>query len=190
MHVKKKYLSNMIMIGLIVVIMGAGIAIACFMMGDEPQVQLGSQFTEPSLADDVGDRTCTVTIVCNTVLENIDQLNQVKMPYVPADGVILKQVTVSFTQGETVFDVLQRVCQNGNIQLEYSWTPIYDSYYVEGINHLYEFDCGPESGWMYLVNGKFPNYGCSSYALQGNEEIVWCYTCKGLGSDVVAGGMD
>ena len=33
---------------------------------------------------------------------------------------------------------------------------MYNSYYVEGIGNLYEFDCGSESGWMYKVNGWFP----------------------------------
>ena len=89
-----------------------------------------------------------------------------------------------------MFDVLQRVCEASELQLEYSWTPLYDSYYVEGINHLYEFDCGFESGWMYKVNGWFPNYGCSAYELQGGEEIVWYYTCKGLGTDVGAERME
>ena len=40
---------------------------------------------------------------------------------------------------------------------------------------------------MYKVNGWFPNYGCSSYELEGNETIVWCYTCVGLGADVGGG---
>ena len=80
--------------------------------------------------------------------------------------------------------MLKRVCDNAGIQLEYSWTPIYDSYYIEGINYLYEFDCGPESGWMYKVNGWFPNRGCSSYNLSDGDSIVFCYTCRGLGKDV------
>ena len=63
---------------------------------------------------------------------------------------------------------------------------MYDSYYIEGINHLYEFDCGEQSGWMYKVNEWFPNYGCSSYELSDGDVIVWCYTCKGLGTDVGA----
>ena len=71
-----------------------------------------------------------------------------------------------------------------NIQIEYSWTPMYDSYYIEGINHLYEFDCGEQSGWMYKVNEWFPNYGCSSYEVGDGDVIVWCYTCMGLGADV------
>lgn len=183
---KKNQISNLIMVGLIAVIMIAGIASAWFLMGNETVPQLGSQYTEPLLPDDDGDCTCTVTIVCHAILANVNELSQSKLPYVPADGIILKQVTVSITPGETVFDALKRVCDRGNIQLEYSWTPVYDSYYVEGINHLYEFDCGPESGWMYQVNGVLPSYGCSSYELRGGEEIVWCYTCEGLGADVGA----
>ena len=116
----------------------------------------------------------------------MDNLEPAKAPYVPDNGVILREVTVEFEEGETVFDVLNRVCKQYNIPIEYSWTPMYDSYYIEGINNLYEFDCGSESGWMYKVNGWFPNYGCSSYYLTGGEKIVWCYTCNGLGEDVGA----
>jgi hypothetical protein len=130
--------------------------------------------------------TCTITIRCDTILDNMDNLDPAKAPYVPDDGVILREVTVEFEEGETVFDVLNRVCKQYNIPIEYSWTPMYDSYYIEGINNLYEFDCGSESGWMYKVNGWFPNYGCSSYYLTGGEKIVWCYTCNGLGEDVGA----
>ena len=130
--------------------------------------------------------TCTITIRCDTILDNMDNLEPAKAPYVPDNVVILREVTVEFEEGETVFDVLNRVCKQYNIPIEYSWTPMYDSYYIEGINNLYEFDCGTESGWMYKVNGWFPNYGCSSYYLTGGENIVWCYTCNGLGEDVGA----
>ena len=106
--------------------------------------------------------------------------------YVPDSGTILPTTTVTFTQGETVFDVLKRICDARGIQIEYSYTLLYGSYYVEGINNLREFDCGQQSGWMYKVNGWFPNYGCSEYILDAGDEIVWCYTCKGLGTDVGA----
>lgn len=129
-------------------------------------------------------KTCTITIRCDTILDNLENLTAGKEAYVPANGCILSTSTVEFEEGETVFDVLERVCSYAGIQLEYSWTPMYNSYYIEGINHLYEFDCGNESGWMYKVNGWFPNYGCSSYTLQGGDTIVWCYTCNGLGADV------
>ena len=93
---------------------------------------------------------------------------------------------MTFTDGDTVFDALKAVCRDYGIQLEYSWTPAYGSYYIEGIHNLYEFDCGNLSGWMYSVNGWFPNYGCSKYRLKDGDYIKWLYTCKGLGSDVGA----
>lgn len=128
--------------------------------------------------------TCTIEIRCDTILDNMENLDAGKDSYVPGNGVILGTTTVSFTEGETVFDVLMRVCSQNGIPLEYSYTPLYESYYVEGINYLYEFDCGSESGWMYKVNGWFPNYGCSDYTLSQGDAIVWCYTCNGLGADV------
>ena len=127
---------------------------------------------------------CTIQIVCDTILKNKGNLTPGKEGYVPSSGVILGTTKVDFTEGETVFDVLQRACTQNNIQIEYAYTPIYESYYIEGINHIYEFDCGSESGWMYKVNGWFPNYGCSSYTLEDGDSIVWCYTCNGLGADV------
>lgn len=133
-------------------------------------------------AEDVN--ICTITILCDTILDNLDNLDDGKEAYVPENGCILDTSSVEFEDGETVFDVLKRVCEYAGIQLEYSWTPMYNSYYIEGINNLYEFDCGNESGWMYKVNGWFPNYGCSSYTLEDGDVIVWSYTCNGLGADV------
>jgi hypothetical protein len=187
---KKKY-ANLIMIGIIAVVLTGGILLALRMAQEQnTQPQLGSEVS-PSPAEeniitisDDPQNLCTVTIVCSTILDNIDKLEEAKAPYVPADGILLPETTVEFAEGETVFAVLQRACEASDIQLEYSWTPLYDSYYIEGIGHLYGFDCGFESGWMYKVNDWFPNYGCSAYELQGGENIVWCYTCVGLGADV------
>lgn len=130
--------------------------------------------------------SCTIEIRCDTILSNRQDLRPGLDVYVPDSGTILPTTTVTFTEGETVFDVLKRICDARGIQIECSYTPMYGSYYVEGINHLYEFDCGQQSGWMYKVNGWFPNYGCSSYKLEAGDTIVWAYTCKGLGTDVGA----
>lgn len=125
---------------------------------------------------------------------------QTRLPYVRKEGrefsaslpssslgIILDTTTVTFSEGESVFDVLQRTCRERGIHMESSWTPIYNSAYVEGIANLYEFDVGSQSGWMYKVNGWFPNYGCSRYALQQGDEICWMYTCVGLGEDIGGG---
>ena len=117
-------------------------------------------------------QTCTIEIRCDTILNNWDDLEKGKEGYVPSNGTILATSTVSFEEGDTVFDVLTAVCKAAGIQLEYTFSSLYGSNYIEGINNLYEFDCGEESGWMYKVNGWFPNYGCSKYELHDGDVIV------------------
>lgn len=127
--------------------------------------------------------TCTISISCATILDNMDLCAENKRPLVPSDGVILPTTSVTFSEGESVYDVLQSVCRSYNIHMESSWTPMYNSAYIEGINNLYEFDVGEKSGWMYKVNGWFPNYGCSRYQVQNGDTICFVYTCD-LGADV------
>lgn len=127
--------------------------------------------------------TCTISISCATILDNMDLCAENKLALVPSDGVILPATTVTFPPGESVYDVLQQVCRDYSIHLESEFTPMYNSAYIQGINNLYEFDVGNESGWMYKVNGLFPNYGCSRYQVEDGDVICWVYTCD-LGADV------
>ena len=192
----KRKVSNAIMVVIILTVAAAGIGFALQSGIFDNKPELGSEYMIAQIPDnrlvtsENTENICTITIRCDTVLDNQDLLEEAKIPYVPADGVILPEITVEFTPGENVFDVLQRVCEAADIPLEYSWTPLYDSYYLEGICHLYEFDCGPESGWMYQVSGKFPNYGCSSYEVQPGDRIEWLYSCIGLGADLGADVME
>lgn len=128
--------------------------------------------------------TVTLEIRCDTLSSDMSKLeNPAIKDYIPTDGTILAKTTYKGTTDNTVFDVLNTLCRNNDIQLEFSYTPIYESYYIEGINYLYEFDGGNLSGWMYKVNDWFPNYGCSSYFLSDGDVIEWVYTCD-LGKDV------
>ena len=130
--------------------------------------------------------TCTISISCASILNNMDNCADGKKDLVPKDGWILKPVTVSFTEGESVFDVLERTCKSNAIHLEFESDPVYGSAYIEGIGNLYEFDVGELSGWMYKVNDRFPNYGCSLCRLKDGDAVSWVYTCD-LGSDVGGG---
>ena len=135
--------------------------------------------------------TCTFSIECSTILNNLDMLDPDKLEMVPSGGVILSKTTVTFYEGESVFDVLQRVCKEKGIHMEAEWTPIYNSAYVEGIHNLYEFDCGALSGWMYRVNGWYPNYGSSRYQLKDGDVVEWRYTCdlgNAIGGGYAVGG--
>lgn len=127
--------------------------------------------------------TCTLSISCATILDNLDLCDPEKKELVPEDGWILEPMTVTFYEGESVFNVLQRTCKQQKIHMEFEDTPMYNSAYIEGIHNLYEFDVGELSGWMYSVNDWFPNYGCSRYQLQDGDVVEWVYTCD-LGEDV------
>lgn len=127
--------------------------------------------------------TCTISVRCDTILDNIDWLDKEKVELVPGDGIIFPVTEVTFYEGESVFNVLQREMKKAKIHMEFSSVPMYNSVYIEGINNLYEFDCGELSGWMYKVNNWFPNYGCSRYRLKEGDIIEWIYTCD-LGVDI------
>ncbi len=101
----------------------------------------------------------------------------------PSDGWLLEPTEVELSEGGTAFDLLEQVCRDNQIHMEFSDTPLYNSAYIEGIGNLYEFDCGEQSGWMYAVNGVFPNYGCSEYVLEAGDKMEWAYTCD-LGRDL------
>lgn len=126
---------------------------------------------------------CTIEVRCDKILDNKDKLEKAKEDLVPANGVIFNKKEVAFKEGETVFDVLLRVLKESKIHLEFVKTPVNNNVYIEGINNIYEFDCGELSGWMYKVNDEFPNYGCGKYYLKNGDTVEFIYTCD-LGRDI------
>ncbi len=130
-----------------------------------------------------GKLTCTLEVRCDVLLSCMDRLTEGKQALVPADGIILPETQVEFSAGDSVFDVFRSVLRQNTIHFEYTDANIYSSVYIEGIGNLYEYDCGPQSGWMYSVNGNYPGLGCSSYILADGDQIVFVYTCD-LGADV------
>lgn len=144
---------------------------------------------ENTQVDKTKKSTCYLTVSCKTILSNKEDLKPGKESVVPKNGIIYARKEVIFYEGESVFDVLQREMKNSKIHMDYSFSPIYNSNYIKGIHNLYERDCGDTSGWMYCVNGWYPNYGCNRYAVQNKDEIQWNYTCDG-GSDLGQNWMD
>ena len=127
--------------------------------------------------------TCTLSVDCLTILDNKDKLKKEKLSVLPADGIVYKERTVLFYEGESVYDVLNREMKKYRIHMASRNTPVYNSRYIEAIQNLYEFDCGDLSGWTYQVNGWYPNYGCGQYAVKNGDVIEWNYTCN-LGRDL------
>lgn len=103
------------------------------------------------------------------------------------EGVILAGTLVSIDEGYTVIDVLKRITELNNIQLECSG--IKAMAYVKGIGNTYEFDYGPKSGWIYRVNGKISNIGAGKYKVKDGDSIEWLYTVDlGREFDTESGG--
>ena len=113
----------------------------------------------------------TLTIRCDTVKGRTDAR------YIPDSAVILPETSYKIAENATVYDVLVQAAKENQLQLDCQGT------YVASISHLYEFDFGNLSGWMYRVNGAFPDVGCGEYQLSDCDRIEWLYTCD-LGRDL------
>lgn len=83
----------------------------------------------------------------------------------------IPKTTYTVPKNATVKDVFEKALGEAGISYINR-----DGNYVSSINGLAEFDNGPNSGWMYMINGKHPNLGLKEYVLQGGETIVWHYT--------------
>lgn len=124
----------------------------------------------PSTPSEQETITCTFSIDCKNA---IGKLPPNLVAILPSDGMILKSTTVTCKKNETVLAVLKRICKEKNIAIESDF-----SGYVRGIAQLYQKDCGDNSGWMYSVNGTFPNIGAGAYRLKEGDVVVWRYTCE------------
>ena len=139
--------------------------------------------SESERAEEPGGPVCSLRIDCGVLLSHLEELDPVKQALVPEDGLILDLSEVPLEAGDTVFTLMRRVLQQQNLHFEFSFTGGADTAYLQGLNNLYEFDCGPLSGWEYQVNGQFQGVGCGQYTLSDGDAVVWYYTCD-LGADI------
>lgn len=117
--------------------------------------------------------TCTLTIECTAVLDNMSSLKTGHDRYVPSDGYILKNKKMTVSKGDTVYDVLKDACSDSGIRLTASNSTF--GIYVSGINNIDEKDCGKNSGWTYWVNGNMPMVTCGKYTVNNGDAIKFSY---------------
>lgn len=117
--------------------------------------------------------TCTLTIECTAVLDNMSSLKAGHEKYVPDDGYILSNKKKTVSKGDTVYDVLKEACSENGIRLTASNSTF--GIYVSGINNIDEKDCGKNSGWTYWVNGNMPMVACGKYTVNNGDEIKFSY---------------
>jgi len=128
-----------------------------------------------------GTKTVTVTYQGQTATFVITVLNSDSS--VPAQKTVIVTVrknsggvasgTVVIQEGVTsVLDVLKTVLANAG-----KTYVIKNGSYVAAVDGLGEFDQGPNSGWLYSVNGVTPiSTAAGSYLLHDGNTVVWYYT--------------
>lgn len=126
--------------------------------------------------------TCTLYIDCKTLLSHLNEVDAGTKSIVPKDGVIYSAHTVTFKSGETVFNVLNREMKANGIKFNFQSSGAYNSVYVTEIGGIGQ--TLSQSGWMYRVNGKYINLGCSLVKLKNGDRVEWHYTCEN-GRDLV-----
>lgn len=112
--------------------------------------------------------TVTISIRCDTLLEpenwnNLDeQLRDEK--YVPSDGVILPETTYVLRKGDTVFDLLKRVCRYNEIQMDSQGpdTNVYSTIFIKGINYLYDFSAASCPAGCIRSTANFPAWAAAA----------------------------
>lgn len=105
-----------------------------------------------------------------------------KIEYTGDNGIIASRAAVKVPENASVYDALHTFCLENDIQMEASGTS-FSTAYIRGINHLYEFDGGISSGWVFLVNRVYATSGASNVHLKEGDEVWWFYTLA-FGKDV------
>lgn len=99
------------------------------------------------------------------------------------EGYVISSIQAELQPGDTAWTLLKRELDKRGISYKYIWTEAYGSVYVQSIDGDGEFDHGSGSGWMYNVNGWYPNYGATKYILKEGDSLQWRYTTN-LGADL------
>ena len=105
-----------------------------------------------------------------------------KIQYTGDNGIIAGRVPVKIKEDGTVFEALNTFCKENGIHMEATGSS-FNTAYVRAINHLYEFDGGISSGWVFLVNNVYATSGASNVHLKEGDEVWWFYTLQ-FGKDV------
>ena len=113
----------------------------------------------------------TFSVECHNALAS-DKLKNELRAVLPSDGFIAPEAKLELTDGMTVFDALMTAAEKCGFEVDYK------SGYVSAISGLGEFDCGPFSGWMYIINGEAIMAPMDGYVIVENDVVQVAYTCS------------
>lgn len=87
----------------------------------------------------------------------------------------ISRKNIKMAKGDTVLDLFKKILD------EEKYTYVSHGGYISSIKSSKgtvwtEKEAGPNSGWMYQVNGVFPNEYASNWSLKNGDEVIWLYT--------------
>ncbi len=146
-------------------------AVVCFVDIRTPEEYYSDRADEDGIS-------VTLSVECGTAIANMDRIDTAVNPpdVIPADGIVIYPSDVTVPNGGTAFDALISAAKSDRIQVDYNGTSY--GLYINGIGHIYEFGFGSSSGWLYKVNGEFPQMSAGAYKLSDGDVVEFVYTCE------------
>ncbi|MGL5693465.1 MAG: DUF4430 domain-containing protein, partial [Peptostreptococcaceae bacterium] len=120
--------------------------------------------------------TKEITVIVKEVPVPTDK--KLKVGVYTDEKALFESIEVEYKEGDTAYTVLKRILGDKVASRGEN-----ETLYVEGIDDLYEFDKGAQSGWVYAVNRVKPNVSAGIYDLNPGDEMIWHYTVD-LGEDI------
>lgn len=115
-----------------------------------------------------------VTVTLSVECHNAIKAGSPEAMAIAPDGMILAPTPITVPNGATAYDVMQK----SGLVINAAWNPTLRTYYIKGIQGLGEKAVGRTSGWLYKINGTFPNVGLSLYEVQPGDVISFHYTVR------------
>ncbi len=130
-----------------------------------------------------GTMRVSVCADCSAALDEMDSIDPSVNPaeIIPEDGEVIRVCEVTLPPGASAFDALIAAAREQRVRVDYSggvWGA-----YIRGIGGIYEFGFGELSGWMYRVNGEYPEVSASDYILEEGDSVEFVFTTN-LGGDI------
>lgn len=146
--------------------------------------QIGDQILRIRYEDASANIKVTVkpkssTIYVSVAILGDSEHGEISSPHGMARGGLRTWASASYFEAntaDTVWDVLKRLMDREGLHADASDNNQYGTVYIRSVNGLGEFDNGPNSGWMYTLNGTHPEVGVSARYVSDGDEIILHYT--------------
>lgn len=76
-------------------------------------------------------------------------------------------------EGMSVLSATEQALNDNNLTMEVVGAG--EMAYVNGIAQLFAGDEGPNSGWLFYINGELPDKGCTVITVKPNDQIEWVF---------------